>query len=136
MKKKPISVIKTLIFTSLTLGILVLSQIVYVNAVSIIRLTPTRGKVGDIAYLNGTVSLPNGSWTGWFDISNNGYLFDSEDYRASGRANFNATMNVNFAIPSCIGSDLGVNHIIALRDEDAGGYFPYNTAMINFFCHH
>lgn len=136
MKKSAIIVV-FFVLIALILGVLFFSRIIDVDEiinpvnqlvnpqqnviagfVSISGLTPTVAKVGDKVSLIGTVTYPNGNYTVWFDINNNGYPFDPEELLTTGKANDKGNISLDFKIPSCSGSDQGVNHSLVLRDED------------------
>ncbi len=132
MKKKIVNWFMVLLIIVPTLFGLALSQIVNGNTVIITELSPNSGKVGDEVQLTGEVTAANGSWIVWFDIDNSGYPFDSGEQRASGRADSTAGLSANFVVPSCVGSDSGVNHFVVLGNENATRSFARNAAVMNF----
>ncbi len=87
---------------------------VNVNAVTL-DISPTSGIVGDRITVTG-VAPPNNNWAVFFDTNVNGGFESSEriSYQNSGSSQ---AVSLSFAVPECIGSDVGVVHAVQLTTD-------------------
>ena len=90
--------------------------IVNVEAASINPLFPNSGKVGTQITLTGNLTVSNSTYIVWFDINNNGNPFDAGENLTAKTVGSGYSLNVSVIVPSCVGSDSGVNHTVALQE--------------------
>jgi hypothetical protein len=89
------------------------------SAVIISGMSPVSGKVGDLVYITGATSMANVNYTVWFDIDGNGSPFNDGECIKTGVSNADCTLNTTFTVPPTRGSEAGITHKVALRDETA-----------------
>jgi len=128
MHKKTISkILVALLMTSMILSILPALQ---VGATTLTSISPVSGNVGTTVRVVGTIDTLGGAYSILFDTTNNGLAWPG-DVIVTGNAPANSyVVNVTFTIPSCLGSDAGLNHLVGLRDTQTTTVQSTNFAVV------
>ena len=114
MQKKSTALILTILFATICIAAIPTSP---VGAVTLSSITPNSGNVGTVVRVIGTIDTLGGAYTIWFDIDDDGNAFEAgEAVKTSAVASDSFAVNDTFVVPSCIGSDAGNAHIVALQD--------------------
>jgi hypothetical protein len=90
-----------------------------VGAVTLTSITPTSGNVGTTVRLVGEIDTLGGSYTIGFDIDNAGGIdwAGGEGIVTANAPDDSYLVNRTFNVPACLGSDAGLAHMVALRDD-------------------
>lgn len=118
MHKKTVSkILVAIIMTSMLTALL---PTLSVGAVTLTSITPNSGNIGTSVRLIGTIDTLGGAYKVGFDTDGSGsiqWTWANETVDDGNAPADSYDINTTWTVPGCLGSDAGLQHMVALRDE-------------------